>query len=137
MLTFGPRVQTGSTVNGVSPLCVGGKRRAYRLSGYGSPPSCSTRKHSTGERRSARVGCTDLFMNHECNVFHYYFVIAGLALCPFWRRCVVKRRALIDYMNQSKKQKSIALEKRAEATYAEYRTQKASALGGHGLRLPL
>jgi tetratricopeptide (TPR) repeat protein len=34
-------------------------------------------------------------------------------------------------------QKSISLEKRAEATYAEYRRQKASALTGHGLRLPL
>ena len=37
----------------------------------------------------------------------------------------------------AKEQKSISLEKRAEATYAEYRRQKASALGGHGFRLPL
>jgi serine/threonine protein kinase len=37
----------------------------------------------------------------------------------------------------AKKQKSISLEKRAEASYAEYRRQKASALGGRGLRLPL
>ena len=29
------------------------------------------------------------------------------------------------------------LEKRAEATYAEYRRQKASGLGGRGFRLPL
>ena len=36
----------------------------------------------------------------------------------------------------AKEQKSISLAKRAEATYAEYRRQKASALG-HGLRLPL
>jgi hypothetical protein len=34
-------------------------------------------------------------------------------------------------------QKSISLEKRAEATYAEYRRQKASASGGRGFRLPL
>jgi hypothetical protein len=34
-------------------------------------------------------------------------------------------------------QKSISLEKRAEATYAEYRRQKASASGGGGFRLPL
>jgi predicted ATPase len=34
-------------------------------------------------------------------------------------------------------QRSISLTKRAEATYAEYCRQKASALGGHGLRLPL
>ena len=37
----------------------------------------------------------------------------------------------------AKQQKSVSLEKRAEATYAEYRRQKGSALGGHGLRLPL
>ena len=37
----------------------------------------------------------------------------------------------------AKEQKSISLTKRAEATYAEYRRQKASGLGGRGLRLPL
>jgi predicted ATPase len=37
----------------------------------------------------------------------------------------------------AKEQKSVSLEKRAEATYAEYRRQKASASGGCGFRLPL
>ena len=37
----------------------------------------------------------------------------------------------------ARKQKSISLAKRAEATYAEYRRQKASASGGRGFRLPL
>ena len=37
----------------------------------------------------------------------------------------------------AKEQKSVSLEKRAEATYAEYLRQKASALGGRGFRLPL
>jgi serine/threonine protein kinase/predicted ATPase len=37
----------------------------------------------------------------------------------------------------AREQKSISLEKRAEGTYAEYRRQKASALGGHRFRLPL
>jgi predicted ATPase len=37
----------------------------------------------------------------------------------------------------AKQQKSVSLAKRAEATYAEYRRQKASALGGHTFRLPL
>jgi hypothetical protein len=37
----------------------------------------------------------------------------------------------------AKEQKSISLEKRAEATYAEYRRQKASAAAGRGFRLPL
>jgi tetratricopeptide (TPR) repeat protein len=37
----------------------------------------------------------------------------------------------------AKKQKSVSLTTRAEASYAEYRRQKASGLGGHGFRLPL
>ena len=37
----------------------------------------------------------------------------------------------------AKEQKSVLLENRAEATYAEYRRQKASASGGHRFRLPL
>ena len=37
----------------------------------------------------------------------------------------------------AKEQKSISLEKRAEATYAEYRRQKASASGGRGFRLSI
>ena len=37
----------------------------------------------------------------------------------------------------AKEQKSVSLATRAEATYAEYRRQKASGSGGHGVRLPL
>jgi predicted ATPase len=37
----------------------------------------------------------------------------------------------------AREQKSVSLEKRAEATYAEYRRQKTSGSGGRGLRLPL
>jgi predicted ATPase len=37
----------------------------------------------------------------------------------------------------AKEQRSISLEKRAEATYVEYRRQKASGLAGRGFRLPL
>jgi len=37
----------------------------------------------------------------------------------------------------AKEQKSVSLEKRAEATYAEYRRQYAVASGGRGVRLPL
>jgi adenylate cyclase len=37
----------------------------------------------------------------------------------------------------AKQQKSVSLEKRAEATYAEYHRQKASGSGGRGFRLPL
>jgi tetratricopeptide (TPR) repeat protein len=37
----------------------------------------------------------------------------------------------------AQEQKSVSLQKRAEATYAEYRRQKASASGKRGFRLPL
>jgi predicted ATPase len=37
----------------------------------------------------------------------------------------------------AKEQKSVSLQKRAEATYAEYRRQKASGSSGRGFRLPL
>ena len=37
----------------------------------------------------------------------------------------------------AKEQKSVSLTKRAEATYVEYRRQKASGSGGRGFRLPL
>ena len=40
-------------------------------------------------------------------------------------------------ISTAKEQKSISLEKRAEATYAEYRCQKASGSGGSRLRLRL
>jgi hypothetical protein len=37
----------------------------------------------------------------------------------------------------AKEQKSVWLEERAEATYAEYRRQKATGSAGRGFRLPL
>jgi tetratricopeptide (TPR) repeat protein len=42
-----------------------------------------------------------------------------------------------EAIKTAREQKSVSLEKRAEATYAEYRGRKASASGGHGIRLPL
>ena len=42
-----------------------------------------------------------------------------------------------EAIRTAKEQKSISLATRAEATYAEYRRQKASGLGGRGFRLPL
>ena len=42
-----------------------------------------------------------------------------------------------EAISTARDQKSVSLAKRAEATYAEYRRQKASASGGQGFRLPL
>jgi predicted ATPase len=45
--------------------------------------------------------------------------------------------AFCEAIGIANQQKSISLAKRAEATYAEYRRQKASALGGQEFHLPL
>jgi predicted oxidoreductase len=45
--------------------------------------------------------------------------------------------AFCEAIRIAKEQKSVLLEKRAEATYAEYCRQKASGSGGRGIRLPL
>ena len=42
-----------------------------------------------------------------------------------------------EAIKTANEQKSVSLQKRAEATYAEYRRQKASGPGGRGFRLPL
>jgi predicted ATPase len=45
--------------------------------------------------------------------------------------------AFSEAIRIAKEQKSISLATRTEATYAEYRRQKASGLGGREFRLPL
>ena len=45
--------------------------------------------------------------------------------------------SLCEAIKTAKEQKSVSLAKRAEATYAEYRRQKASGSGERGFRLPL
>ena len=45
--------------------------------------------------------------------------------------------SLCEAIKIAKEQKSVSLDKRSEATYAEYRRQKASALRGRGFRLSL
>jgi hypothetical protein len=45
--------------------------------------------------------------------------------------------AFCEAIRTATEQKSVSLVRRTEATYAEYRRQKASALEWHGFRLPL
>jgi cytochrome d ubiquinol oxidase subunit II len=52
-------------------------------------------------------------------------------------RALLIETSFCEAITTANEQKSISLEKRAEATYAEYRRQKASGLGGCGFRLPL
>jgi hypothetical protein len=45
--------------------------------------------------------------------------------------------SLCEAIRIAREQKAVSLEKRAEATYAEYCRQKVSASGGRAIRLPL
>jgi hypothetical protein len=77
------------------------------------------------ERREGRWWCAEL---HR---------LKGVFLTAMGAEEPQIEASFCEAISTAKKQKSISLEKRAEATYAEYRRQKASASGGRGFRLPL
>src|SRR6516164_180339 len=63
--------------------------------------------------------------------------LRGLFLAAVGAEETQTEASFCEAIRIAKEQKSISLEKRAEATYAEYRRQKASGSGGRGFRLPL
>jgi predicted ATPase len=63
--------------------------------------------------------------------------LRGVFLAAVGRDEAEIENSFSEALRISKEQKSISLEKRAEATYAEYRRQKASGLGGRRFRLSL
>jgi hypothetical protein len=77
------------------------------------------------ERSEARFWCAELNR------------LRGLFLAALGAEDAEIENSLCAAISTAKQQKPISLEKRAEATYEEYRRQKASALEGHGFRLPL
>jgi tetratricopeptide (TPR) repeat protein len=77
------------------------------------------------ERREERCWCAEL---HR---------LRGVFLTAIGAEETQIEASFCEAIRIAREQKSVSLEKRAEATYAEYRRQKASALGGHGFRLPL
>jgi hypothetical protein len=77
------------------------------------------------ERSEARSWCAELNR------------LRGVFLAALGAEDAEIENSLCAAISTAKQQKSISLEKRAEATYAEYRRQKASAPGGRGFRLPL
>jgi hypothetical protein len=57
---------------------------------------------------------------------------------PHGNRSVMNLEAsFCEAIRIAREQKSVSLQKRAEAAYAEYRRQKASGSGGRAIRLPL
>jgi predicted ATPase len=77
------------------------------------------------ERSEARWWCADL---HR---------VRGILLAAMGADETQIKASFCTAISTAKQQKSVSLEKRAEATYAEYRRQKASAPGERGFRLPL
>jgi serine/threonine protein kinase/tetratricopeptide (TPR) repeat protein len=77
------------------------------------------------ERREERCWCAEL---HR---------LRGMFLATMGADETKIEASLCEAIRIAREQKSISLEKRAEATYAEYRRQKASASEGRGFRLPL
>jgi tetratricopeptide (TPR) repeat protein len=77
------------------------------------------------ERREERWWCAEL---HR---------LRGVFLTAIGAEEAQIEASFCEAIRIAKEQKSVSLEKRAEATYAEYRRQKASGSGGRGFRLPL
>jgi hypothetical protein len=71
------------------------------------------------------------------NVFSRLHRLRAVFLCAAGAKEAQIEASFCEAIRIAKDQKSISLEKRAEATYAEYRRQKASASEGRGFRLPL
>ena len=69
-----------------------------------------------------------------CSQLHW---LRGVFLAAMGAKETQIEASFQEAIKIAKEQKSVSLEKRAEATYAEYRRQKASGSGGRGFRLPL
>jgi hypothetical protein len=79
---------------------------------------------TSAEKRQERWWCAEL---HR---------LRGVFLAAMGAEETQIEAAFGEAIRTAKKQRSVSLEKRAEATYAEYRRQKASASAGRGFRLP-
>jgi len=77
------------------------------------------------ERSEERWWCAELYR------------LRGVFLAAIGAEEAQIEASLGEAIKTAKNQKSVSLEKRAEATYAEYRRQKASGSRGRGFRLPL
>ena len=75
------------------------------------------------------------FEQHHC--FAELHRLRGVFLAALGAEETPVEASFSEAIRIAKEQKSVSLATRAEATYAEYRRQKASGLGGRGFRLPL
>jgi predicted ATPase len=115
---------TGSTL--MVPYYLGLKAEALHLADRTSEALEAIREAQAMAERSAECWwCAEL---HR---------LRGVFLATLGAEEVQIEASLGEAIRIAKEQKSVSLKKRAEATYAEYRRQKASGSGGRGFRLPL
>ena len=108
------------------PYFLAQKAEALYFSGRASEAlEAISEAHALAERSEERWWCAEL---HR---------LRGVFLTAIGADEVQIEASFCEAIRIAKEQKSVSLEKRAEATYAEYRRQKASAAGGGELRLPL
>jgi predicted ATPase len=108
------------------PYYLGRKAEALHLADRTSEAlEAINEAEALAERSGARLWCAEL---------HW---LRGVFLTALGADETQIEGSFCEAIRIAKEQKSLPLEKRAEATYAEYRRQKASAVGGHGFRLPL
>ena len=108
------------------PYLLGLKAEALHLAGR-TPEALEARREAEAqaERFEERWWCAEL---HR---------LRGVFLAAIGADETQIESSFCEAIITAKQQKSVSLEKRAEATYAEYRRQKAGGSGGRGFRLPL
>ena len=116
--------RTGSTID--LPYLLSLKAEALHLADRSVEALETIREaERLAERSEARYWCAEL---HR---------LRGVFLAAMGADETRIEASFCEAISTARHQKSISLEKRAEATYAEYRRQKASGSGGRGFRLPL
>jgi hypothetical protein len=75
--------------------------------------------------------------NEDYNMRSRLQLLRGVLLATMGADDTQIEASFSEAISTAKEQKSVSLEKRAEATYAEYRRQKASGSGERRFRLPL
>ena len=115
---------TGSTL--IVPYYLGLKAEALHLADRTSEALEAIREaEALAERSEERWWCAELYR------------LRGVFLAALDADETQIEASFCAAISTAKEQKSISLQKRAKATCAEYRRQKASGLEGRGFRLPL
>jgi adenylate cyclase len=108
------------------PYYLGLKSEALHLAGRTSEAlDAIIEAEAVIERREERCWSAELYR------------LKGVFLAAMGAEGTQIEASFCEAIRIAKQQKSVSLEKRAEATYVEYRRQKASGSGGRGFRLPL